>query len=448
MTETVPAAAPARWSMRRQLTTGVIGYLVLLSLGVIANDYIVNESAENLVWETLLKAELDHFEGRRQSDPQFQFANAEPLEMFELKNGGADRPDLRALSSGIHDEIIVDQRERVVLIKDGPQSRLVLALDIQDLESREFSIRLAVFASAGASILLLGFLAAWGANRLTQPLLSLASQIQSLNPESRSKTIALPENSSSEIGVIVDAMNNYSHKLDQYIAREHEFISTASHELRTPIAVIKSAVSLTLDGGSLPQQAEHRLNRVQDTLRDIDELLEMLLALAKNPDRLAETRERISLAAMIENIVHQYTGFAQRKGLSIKVDRLPDAWVSAPYQMLHSAIGNLLRNAIEHSHVGEVLVRVESPASVIIENASQGDDIAALASAYARVVRGNGRDGGGIGLALISRLCQHCGWTLTYKATTDSHVLFKIDLQPQTLHAPDQGTVIGLKQLT
>ena len=50
-----------RWSLRRRITGGVIAYAIMLSAAVIGHGFVVNESAEQLVWSSLLHAELDHY---------------------------------------------------------------------------------------------------------------------------------------------------------------------------------------------------------------------------------------------------------------------------------------------------------------------------------------------------------------------------------------------------
>ena len=79
---------------------------------------------------------------------------------------------------------------------------------------------------------------------------------------------------------------------------------------------------------------------------------------------------------------------------------------------MQAAIGNLLRNAIENSDRGEIRVTLSKDAVVTIEDPGHGMTPEEISRIYARVARGGGREGGGIGLDLLGRLCEHLGWRL------------------------------------
>ncbi len=421
MIEPVSNAGRGRWSLRRRIVSGLVVYVVLLTAGVLGNDLYVNEHAEALVWESLLHGEMNHFLSRRAADPQHQWIPTAAHELYELLPGLDTHPELRALAPGVHDEIVIGGRERVVLIQPGASGeRYALSLDITELERGEATIRGAVFIAAFLSALLLAVLAAWGVSRLTRPLRIVADQIRSLNPERSGQRVLIPDNSSAEVAVIAEAMNAYSVQIEQFIEREREFITTASHELRTPLSIIDGAVSLTLNESGLPSQVMARLERIHQTVADVNELMAMLLVLAKNPARLADANEDVSLNQVVLDCVHELKSLADGKGLSVAAMISVNSRVLGPAPMIKSAISNLIRNAIEHSHQGQVAVYLDAPGTVRIVNPGGSIDAQELSRIYTRLARGDGRDGGGIGLALISKLCTHCGWTLTF-AETENH---------------------------
>ena len=94
---------------------------------------------------------------------------------------------------------------------------------------------------------------------------------------------------------------------------------------------------------------------------------------------------------------------------------MPSCQIVAPEAIVQAAIGNLLRNAIENSDRGEIRIRLQADATVVIEDPGHGMSPEEISELYARVARG-GRDGGGIGLDLISRLCEHLGWRLVFSS--------------------------------
>lgn len=411
-----------RWSLRRLLLSSLVAYLVLLTAGVLANDMFVNERAENLVWESLLEVELEHFLRHRNTDPGYRWEPTEIFELFEIHGDTAPDTELSKLTPGIHDEIEIHGRERVVLVQDQGDTRFILALDITDLEGREDQIRQTVFLSALVSAVLLGLLAAWGASRLARPLKVLADEIRSLSPEQTGHRVAIPDGSSYELAVIAEAMNGYNERIDSFMEREREFINLASHELRTPLSIISGAVDLTVKEPGLPEKVVNRMARVKNTLSDVNELIVLLLVLAKNPERLVAAYEPVPLHILIPDIVEELEPLARGKGLSILVCDLEPSRMLAPPQMVKSAIANLIRNAIEHTHDGAIRVHLRAPASVTIMNPGEGSPAAELSRTYSSLARGSGRDGGGLGLALIARLCRHCGWSLSISDRDGIHM--------------------------
>lgn len=87
--------------------------------------------------------------------------------------------------------------------------------------------------------------------------------------------------------------------------------------------------------------------------------------------------------------------------------------MSAPPAMAKSAIGNLLRNAIENTRHGDVMLSLGEDGTVVIEDHGPGIPIEQIGRLYTRLARGDGLDGGGIGLQLIARLCGHLDWDLS-----------------------------------
>ena len=106
----------------------------------------------------------------------------------------------------------------------------------------------------------------------------------------------------------------------------------------------------------------------------------------------------------------------------------------APLPIVQAAIGNLLRNAIENSDRGEITVRLERRTTVVIEDPGHGMTPEEISAIYARIARGGGeRSGGGIGLDLISRICEHLAWKLDIASRPGSGTITTLNLSPGTI---------------
>ncbi|WP_149194282.1 sensor histidine kinase [Luteimonas suaedae] len=415
----------ARSSLRRRITIGLLGYVALLSLAVLLHGYVVNERAEALVWQSLLEAEFDHFVLRSRTDPGYRWADTETLTLYD--GAAALPPALAALGPGLHDEVLLDGREHVLLVRRLEGRPMVLALEIDDLERRELELGLTMLASALVVVVLLGLFAAWGAGRLLRPLSDMARRIGELRPASDAR-VEIPDRASTELVVIADALNDYLRRNAQFVERERAFVDSASHELRTPISVIAGAAELATAQPGMPAAARQQLTRIRRTTQDMERLISLLLVLAKDPARLAKANDRIALDQLLPDIVEDHRPMAEDKGLALTLAPPPSYELLAPLPVVQAAIGNLLRNAVENSDSGEIGIRLLPEAVVEIVDPGHGMTPEEISAIYARAARGGSREGGGIGLDLIARLCTHLGWTLEIRSLPGKGTTARLDL--------------------
>lgn len=182
------------------------------------------------------------------------------------------------------------------------------------------------------------------------------------------------------------------------------------------MAVIAGATELALQQVGLPDGARVQVLRAHRTARDVEQLISLLLVLAKDPGKLAASNDRIALDELIPEIVDDHRHLMQGKDLDIDADGLAHCEVMAPIAIVQAAIGNLLRNAIENSDQGTIRVRLDADATVTIDDPGHGMSPEEIARIYAQMARSTGRGGGGIGLDLLARLCGHLGWRLTIES--------------------------------
>ena len=430
----------ARPSLRRSILLGLFAYAALLSVALGIEGVVVNEHVERLVWQTLLKTEMDHFLQRRQ-EPGYRWADTSAISLRDATAHPEGLPEaLRALGPGLHDDIEIDGSERVVMVRDVDGHRLVLSLDIGELETRELDMGLTIAGLAITMIALLALVIAWGVNRLLQPLSSMATRIGHLQPDRFEQRIDIPEPASAELFVIATALNDYLERNARFVERERAFLDSTSHELRTPIAVIVGATELGLEHADQPDVVRKQLSRIHRTARDVEELISLLLVLAKDPARLASSSDRVPLDQLLPQIVHDHQHLTQDKDLNVTITSLAPAEVIAPVLIVQAAIGNLLRNAIENSDRGDIRISLRSDATVVIEDPGHGMTPEEISTIYARIARGSGREGGGIGLDLIARLCEHLGWTLDIASATGRGTTTTLQLRPRDV-SPHQITL-------
>lgn len=413
--------------MRRKLLSWLGVYLALITLAVFGAANYVHEHAEHAVWRSLLNTELDSILAHKRVDANYHWQDSDTLAFFDGSPLDPLPDALAALAPGLHDGALLNGRKSAAMVRDTSDfGRVVLVLDITDFaELEHYATRWAILAGIG--LVMVTLVMAWvGMTRLVQPLSTLAQDIGALRPELRGQKVVVNSRGSVELEVIAGALNDYLQRNEHFVERERMFISTASHELRTPIAVIAGAAELAMEQPDLPMKARQQLQRISSTTAGVEQLIQLLLVLVRDPDKLAAMSELLALDELLPEIVEDHRYLANGKELDLQLQQIDECSILAPLGVVQAAIGNLLRNAIENSDRGAIRLQVSSDAVVTIEDPGHGMSPEEVAQVYARMAKGERNIRAGIGLDLIARLCDHLGW--------------KLDIQSQ----PERGTRVTL----
>lgn len=408
-----------RTSLRTRVTRWLLLYAALLSVAVFLHGQMVNSQAEDLTWTSLLQSELDHFIQRSDEDPDYRWTDTNTVQLF----GDDDQSPIPAVYApyppGVHDGVRVGDQDKVILVREVRGRKLVLALEITELQHHEDNLGLWMLGSNVLAIVLLGLLVAWGLGRVLKPLTDLSNRIRRLTPEQPGQMIDIDPLASSEQAVITESLNDYIRRNEQFVERERQFINSVSHELRTPIAIIDGAADLASQPGMSLKNIQQELGRIKQITAQVEELISILLVLAKSPDRLEKTSELIALDELVQTLATDHRFLSGDRSLTITVVPAGRPIILVPTAVVSVVIGNLIRNAIENSDKGDIQISISQRAEVVIDDPGHGLTPQEISALYARMVRGELRDGQGIGLELIARLCGHLGWTLRFEAKDD-----------------------------
>jgi signal transduction histidine kinase len=343
-------------------------------------------------------------------------------------------PAFEGLSAGIHDEVMSDGRQYVALVADVDGQSGVLSLDISDLERSEMNLAFYMAAWTAPVMVALAVIAHFGTAWLVGPLASMARTISEWSPDSVGQRISVNSTAPHEAAIIARALNEYGERLDRFLERERAFINMASHELRTPIAAISSSIDVALDMDP-DSKARPHLEEVRRTALDMNRLISLLLSLAKDPSKLRDANEPVDLRRMLPQVARDHEHLANVKNLSLNIDVSGAPIIDAPQQIVRAAVGNLLRNAIENSDCGTISVEAGKPGWVRVTDPGHGMSELEMSRLYTRQARSGkaGESSGGIGIELISRLCDHLGWQLSFESQpgrgTLASLYFTIDAE-------------------
>jgi signal transduction histidine kinase len=427
-------------SLRTRIALGLGAYSLLLSIALIGIAYSVHESLEWMLWRAQLDGEMAAFLQQRAQQSSLLLPRSGKLRTYVVGPGDVGREgvptEILALAPGTHDDIEVEGIEAAVMVRAVGDQRIYMAIDVSTLETEEDSIArwLIALTSLGTGGLVL--VVWWLSGRLVHPVSELAIAVDGLQPGAmESQRLRVDARASSEVQSITNAMNRLLGRVDESIRREREFVNTVSHELRTPLAVIGGAAQLAEQQPGLADAVSKPLRRISQSVHEVEQLIHLLLVLAKSPERLHESDEEFNLETLLPEIVGDHQYLVSGKALRLELATVTAARLRAPPAIVQVAISNLLRNAIEHSDRGVIQVS-SAPAGVVrIQDSGLGMSPEEISRVYATLARsGERRAGQGIGLALIARICEHLSWRLEVQSTHDQGTLVVLDLRSSMVH--------------
>lgn len=397
-------------SLRRQITFGMSIYTLLLSLGVAMHGVIVNENVERLIWESLLRSEFEYFQERKRADPGYRWADTDLLQLF---GEGSHMPIPAGfdLPPGIHDEIFRGEKQFAVLVSSTGRDRSVMTLDITNIEKKEHQLIWIILGSSVTLVCMLVLATIFGVRQLVRPLSDLAQAIAKLSPDRNEQRVQIEPHAPREAQIIADGLNSYLVRIDDFVERERKFIRMASHELRTPITVVISTAEVALDPLVSQHSTEVHLRRILATAHEMQSLVSLLLALARDPARLQSMMEPVDLAELIPSIIQDHQLLAESKELVFDITTTLPCSIHAPRPIVVAAIGNLVRNAIENSGHGTIRV-ITADSGITVQDSGHGISESERSRIYTQLARAGSATAGGIGLELIARACTHLGWHL------------------------------------
>src|SRR5690606_18896489 len=216
-----------------------------------------------------------------------------------------------------------------------------------------------------------------------------------------------------EVGQLAEALDDYSTRLTEMVQRDREFNADVSHELRTPLAVIASTTELLQASPDLADKPRERLYRIERAVRQSTELIDALLLLSRRERQAPTDGETTDVAKVVEQVVDTQRPHVANKPVAVRVEVEQPLEAAAPSSVVSVALGNLIGNAFKYTQSGEVIVTV-GHGRVTVEDTGPGIKPEDAEKLFERGVRGTSvGKGGGLGLAIVRRLCELDGWKVS-----------------------------------
>jgi signal transduction histidine kinase len=407
--------------LKKRLTRTFGLQAAAISVATVVGIYLAGVILEEVLITQALNQEAEYFWEHYRADPDFAIPDTHNLTGYLAPVGdNSPLPErLRGLAEGFHDQheapgfstvhVSVNGDERLFLVFDGEQvSELALWFGFLPL----------------TLVLLVLYLSVWKGYRVAQsaisPITALAEAVNRLDPDSPDPNTFLTEQIRSvaddEVRILSSALAGFAERLRAFVDRERHFTRDASHELRTPLTVIGVATDVLLARPDLNEGARRDIQRIKRSTRDMEELVEAFLLLAREAEQ-GLTADSVCVNDIVDEELERLRLVARDKPVAIEHEAQCRLTITAPPRVVAVMLGNLLRNAMTYTESGTVRVRIDA-GGVTIEDSGVGMEPEQVSHAFDPYFRGTGKAGGhGIGLSIVRRFSDRFDWPVSIDST-------------------------------
>lgn len=292
---------------------------------------------------------------------------------------------------------------------------LVLSTPVTELHSAILTVEkqlLTVFAGVAAAALVAALILSV---TITRPVKALTGAIRRMGKGDLSARVQV--RASGEMKQLADSYNAMAEKIENFDRSRSQFVSNASHELKTPLATMKVLLENLIYQPDMPQELQAEF--MQDMNHEIDRLTGIitdLLTLTQMDSSGGVLKmEAVNLSALTEETLHPLMTMADKGGQRIVTDITPDITVAGDHSKLTQIVYNLADNALKYTgEGGEINVSLTAQgqnAVLVVSDNGIGipqEDIAHIFDRFYRVDKARSRatGGTGLGLSIVRQMVQ------------------------------------------
>jgi signal transduction histidine kinase len=374
----------------RRLLLVLLPFTAIVVYGYSELIFSSMKTAENRTVQEYLRSEYALFERRYTETGSEQLPSTENLSAWWA--GDANLPvSFTELEPGIH--LVDGEQHLLVDVPDGAGRRAYFLLTEPELgttmiraemESTIYLYAIVVFISGGLLAVIVGWL-------MSRPIRALADEVKSGHEPGKELQ---GHNRNDEIGVLSRALGNLINRMESALVREQAVTRYASHDMRTPVSVIRIALSVLNMPEIDEEKRKRNLERIDKACADIEDSIEVHLCLARESAELP--LENCDVRAMVAEEFAKHAYSFDAKDLSVSIDGT-DINFSTVRPMLKVVLSNLIQNAVSYSEQS-------------IHAAIDADGFAIRNSSNISDAQVNEK---GLGLEIIQRVCDRMGWSFS-----------------------------------
>lgn len=282
----------------------------------------------------------------------------------------------------------------------GNETPLYLTIDARAIEFGDDSWHVPMLISFALMIFLITFLR-FSLQRMFDGLMSPVTELSHQLQHNHNDEFSVSEHSIDELQTLTKHLNEYKQMKERLARQELMFAKYASHELKTPIAIVLGAANLQGMKDDPVFQAKQR-DRILVAATNMHATVEVLLSIVKQEN----ASEAGAMRVVTENEIPLDRFRTKLKdGVELNLALEPETQLNLPEPVLAMILKNLVNNAIRFTRQGQITIHIDNHAISVTDTGCG--------------LTGSTETEHGLGLLIVKRLCQSYGWNFELKSNPE-----------------------------
>ncbi|MEP6811135.1 MAG: ATP-binding protein [Chthoniobacterales bacterium] len=345
--------AGAAWNLRKELIKGLD-----LEIGIEGRDLIAEIEEQHSDWTQQTNAAAFFAQESKNID-YLEVHNAAGQTLYRSSNLEETTAFPARDLDGPYNVRVDDQRIRFRVFQTGP-IRFALGKDSIRVRQTLAGLASAYFFTLPLVLLAVGGGAWWIARRAAAPVKTIAAQAEKISASALHQRLPPPE-AEDEIGHLTLVLNQMFDRLERSFDQVTRFTSDASHELKTPMTLMRAELETALASDESHPAQRELLSRLLEQCFQLTQIVDGLLFLSRADDRrLALDARPVDLVPLLQELREDAEILTARAGLALDLHLPEELLVPGDARLLRRAAMNLIDNAIKYNQRGgSVVIKAE-----------------------------------------------------------------------------------------
>lgn len=281
-----------------------------------------------------------------------------------------------------------------------------IAQPIIEINEETSNLLIATGTGLGISSIFLIVLSYFLANKIIQPIANINKLTHEITATTLNKRLILPKNK-DEIYELSKYLNEMFDRLQFAFQRQQRLIADTSHELKTPLTIVRIFFEELLETNELSIELKRKIQKQWKNIIRLDKLIKNLLELSTLETKISLEMELLNLSELIQSIIDDFMPIIEEEHITITYDMSKSIILKGNKEQLRRLFINLIDNAIKYNiNNGKITITAsESKNSVHVSIQNTGkeipqDEIAKIFDQFYRVEKSRSTKYGGAGLGL------------------------------------------------